>query len=312
MPEDLKKIKSELEKVSALVVALSLTQKDHNIPTFKKIDKDISTINEGLDGVNKSIEGIKESLITLDTATKKDTEDKLSLFEAKVQSIKDMIPTLKDGETPSDEKLVSLIKPLIPNPEKGDKGDTPVAGVDFPLPEDGITPTNEELIDLIKPLIPPVKDGSPDTAEDIRNKLELLQGDERLDVDYIRGVEELIDDKISEIPIPKERGGRGGVVQFTALVDTPSSYVGQAGKVATVNATETALEFTTPTGGAGGTPASSVTDETTYGITPAVGTSTNFARQDHTHGTPTTPTKTTVGLANVDNTSDANKPVSTA
>jgi hypothetical protein len=62
----------------------------------------------------------------------------------------------------------------------------------------------------------------------------------------------------------------------------------------------------------GGTPATTVTDETTYGIAPAVGTGTNYARQDHTHGSQATPTKTTVGLANVDNTSDAGKPVSTA
>lgn len=61
-----------------------------------------------------------------------------------------------------------------------------------------------------------------------------------------------------------------------------------------------------------GTPATTVTDETTYGITPAVGTSTNYAREDHTHGSPTTPTKTTVGLGNVDNTSDATKNSATA
>jgi hypothetical protein len=44
-----------------------------------------------------------------------------------------------------------------------------------------------------------------------------------------------------------------------------------------------------PGGGAGGTPASTVTDETTYGITPAVGIGTAYARDDHTHGSPTEP-----------------------
>jgi hypothetical protein len=43
-------------------------------------------------------------------------------------------------------------------------------------------------------------------------------------------------------------------------------------------------------GGGGGTPATTVTDETTWGITPAVGTDTEYARQDHTHGTPDEPT----------------------
>ena len=47
--------------------------------------------------------------------------------------------------------------------------------------------------------------------------------------------------------------------------------------------------------GGGGTPAVSVTDETTYGLSPAVGTGTNYARQDHTHGSPTAPTAASVG-----------------
>ena len=45
----------------------------------------------------------------------------------------------------------------------------------------------------------------------------------------------------------------------------------------------------------GGTPAVSVTSETTYGLSPAVGGSTNYARQDHTHGSPTAPTAASVG-----------------
>jgi hypothetical protein len=38
-----------------------------------------------------------------------------------------------------------------------------------------------------------------------------------------------------------------------------------------------------------GTPAATVTDETTWGIAPSVGVSTNYAREDHTHGTPADP-----------------------
>ena len=36
---------------------------------------------------------------------------------------------------------------------------------------------------------------------------------------------------------------------FKSLTDTPSTYSGQAGKTATVNSGETAMEFTTPAGG---------------------------------------------------------------
>lgn len=42
-----------------------------------------------------------------------------------------------------------------------------------------------------------------------------------------------------------------GPTTFLELTDTPASYSGQAAKVATVNAGETALEFTTPAAGGG-------------------------------------------------------------
>ena len=43
-------------------------------------------------------------------------------------------------------------------------------------------------------------------------------------------------------------------------------------------------------GGSGSSidPATTVEDETTFGISPAVGSDTEYARQDHTHGTPST------------------------
>lgn len=54
------------------------------------------------------------------------------------------------------------------------------------------------------------------------------------------------------------------------------------------NAEEAVLTVTASGGGGGGggTPASSVVSETSYGQQPAVGTSTDYARGDHTHGTP--------------------------
>lgn len=53
-----------------------------------------------------------------------------------------------------------------------------------------------------------------------------------------------------------------------------------------------ARSTTTIVGAAGtgsGIPATTVTNETAWGVTPAVGSSTNYAREDHTHGTPAEP-----------------------
>ena len=82
--------------------------------------------------------------------------------------------------------------------------------------------------------------------------------------------------------------GGSGATAFTGLTDTFASYTGLAGEYLKVKATEDGLETGTPAGGSG-TPATTVTDETNYGVSPAVGTSTNYAREDHTHGTPATP-----------------------
>lgn len=45
------------------------------------------------------------------------------------------------------------------------------------------------------------------------------------------------------------------------------------------------------------TPASSVTSGTSFGVASAAGTSTNYARQDHTHGTPADPVPAHVALS---------------
>lgn len=45
-------------------------------------------------------------------------------------------------------------------------------------------------------------------------------------------------------------------------------------------------------GGGGGTPSTTVVSGTTLGLQPVVGTSTDYARGDHSHGTPTVPAHT--------------------
>ena len=57
------------------------------------------------------------------------------------------------------------------------------------------------------------KDGSPDTSDEIRNKLELLQGDERLNRTAIKGLEEL-KEEIEELKSRPTRMGEGG---FSAI-----------------------------------------------------------------------------------------------
>lgn len=105
---------------------------------------------------------------------------------------------------------------------KGDKGEPGKDGID------GI-----DGIDGVPGL--PGKDGNEITSQEVRDKLESLEGKEQLDVDYIKGVEELVEDivekRVKDIkPVTKiysSGGGRGlqSVVAGTNVtVDNTDPY----------------------------------------------------------------------------------------
>ena len=80
-----------------------------------------------------------------------------------------------DGHTPTKSELQTIIRPLIPKPLKGDKGDPGTTYTIFGKSEQGL----------------PGKDGSPDTPVEVRDKLETLEGDERLDKSAIKGIDQI-------------------------------------------------------------------------------------------------------------------------
>lgn len=85
--------------------------------------------------------------------------------------------------------------------------------------------------------------------------------------------------------VPLTRNSTGQFARVAQLVAGQNVTITEnlAGEVLTV------MVAATGGGGGGGTPASSVVSETSFGQNPAVGTSTDYARGDHTHGTPAVP-----------------------
>jgi len=85
--------------------------------------------------------------------------------------------------------------------------------------------------------------------------------------------------------VPLTRNSTGQFARVAQLVAGSNVTITEslAGEVLTVTVASTGG------GGGGGTPASSVVSETSFGQSPAVGTSTDYARGDHTHGTPAVP-----------------------
>lgn len=147
--------------------------------------------------------------------------------------IKPLIPQIKDGATPTKQELLALIRPLIP------------------VVENGTSPTDEELLGLIIPLIPQLPDMKPFIGEisatieqnlpqygtAFRDGLELLPEGERLHAKYIDGLKELI------LRLAPARVGSigGSVVHKFTDDETP---------VGTVNGSNTTFTLSkTPIGG---------------------------------------------------------------
>jgi len=121
------------------------------------------------------------------------------------------------------------------------------------------------------------------SGENIRNALESLIGNDRLDKSAIRGLDELIAELksttnggtvvggvrllkyLADVDVEGitngqtlvwnsttnkfEAGSASGASTFLDLTDTPAAYTGQGGKTVTVKVDETGVEFTTPAGG---------------------------------------------------------------
>jgi hypothetical protein len=85
--------------------------------------------------------------------------------------------------------------------------------------------------------------------------------------------------------VPLTRNSTGPRARVAQLVAGTNVTIGEnlTGDVLTVTVSASGG------GGGGGTPASSVVSETSYGQSPVVGTSTDYARGDHSHGTPAIP-----------------------
>lgn len=80
--------------------------------------------------------------------------------------------------------------------------------------EDGMDADEEKIVADVLAKLPPPKELAPETPESVRDKLETLEGDERLDKKYIKGLQEEIDKLRKEIrsntPIS---GGTGHMVK---------------------------------------------------------------------------------------------------
>jgi len=164
---------------------------------------------------------------------------RLNMAKAIEEKINELLGEIKtiQGHTPTDEELLALITPLIPDVRDGRDGKTGAPGH---------TPTQTELLALIRPLIPKlpeikvptaeeialkvkvpdenkivdrIEDDLPKLGEPIRDGLEMLEGDDRLDKTAIKGLEDY--DQVATLAKQSTKylgfGGGGGSVKVSDL-----------------------------------------------------------------------------------------------
>ena len=162
----------------------------------------------------------------------------------------------KDGKDPDYEKITKDIMAKIR------------------MPKDGVSPDMDEVvknataktIEVVTPLIPLIEDIEKDLPKlgvPIRDSLELLKGDDRLDFTAIKGIEDY--KQVSAMARQPRSADIGGTFRnFYQLLDVPQSYVGQSGKFLKVKSTENGLEF--GVGGGGTIDGSGTPNEIAYWV----------------------------------------------
>lgn len=146
------------------------------------------------------LQKLKELLGLLDSPTRKELADAIKTViefvkkatERMNEKIDRRLAQIKDGEDGKDGQKGD-------KGDKGDRGDKGERGATF------IALRGAQGLPGASG-----KDGSPDTSEQVRDKLETLEGDERLDISAIKGIDEKIEKRVSAIP-------RGGGVSAGAV-----------------------------------------------------------------------------------------------
>jgi hypothetical protein len=142
--------------------------------------------------------GKDKDLAILDTIH--ELEDKFDTAMEKMPDLSKMFESVKGARgDKGDQGEIGPQGPQGEPGEKGEQGDTGPAGKDGEPGPVGPTGPKGDTGEP-GPVGPVGPQGSPDFADDIRNKLEVLQGDERLDKKAIKGIEE-IEAKVERISL---------------------------------------------------------------------------------------------------------------
>lgn len=146
-------------------------------------DLENQAIEEGVDLASSEYETMQNKVREMYLAKHGYTLEEYKEAKNKVTELQSTILKGDQGiqgepaHTPTNEELIDLIKPLIPEPKHGK------------------TPSKEEILSLLKPLIPKVKDGQTPSNERLISLIKPLMPHYDAEIGYL-------EDKINNIKIP--------------------------------------------------------------------------------------------------------------
>jgi len=197
---------------------------------FKKLNDTVVKAFKALEDYKKKVKDYKDNIPDLGKYLKsvRGKEGKVGERGERGESIRG-----KDGKDANEEKIIKKVIKKIPIPKDGI---TPIKGIDY---FDGINGKDGVGTNGA--------DGSPDTSEVIRDKLELLNGEERFDISFIKGLRRKLT-KLEERPLGKSGGIGDANMKFGIgrLVknETPNGTINGTNKVYTVeNSVHAILSF---------------------------------------------------------------------
>lgn len=166
---------------------------------------------------------VKENQVKLNKLDTFAKNAELAMFD-EVQEINSNLKAIASKEAPEfpEEMTVNIPGVALIKGDKGDKGDQGERGEIGQTGEKGERGERGDRGEMGLPGLDGEKgdsgkdgqsgeNGSPDTPEQVRDKLETLKDDERLDVSAIKGLDVSIDAKVAAIkPTPGKTGGSRG------------------------------------------------------------------------------------------------------
>lgn len=204
-----------------------LTKREERIISLAKsggTDKELVILDE--------VAALEEKFDAIVAELKADFKQTVEEIKAQAPDINNALKSIRgqDGKDGQDS--------TIPGPKgnKGDRGERGFSGKDGKDGKDGLN--GKDGIDgkntFPEEVLPLLEERLPQFGEKIRDSLELLQDDNRLDMNAIKGLEDLIKElktALEERPL----GGRGGVINVGVRFETPTGTIDETNATFYVN-----------------------------------------------------------------------------